>query len=511
MKKSGWATIGVLALAGLGITVGLTRAAANTPDPEAIAFAEAVITSNAVSAALPVPNSIEPNPEAPIELTLREPIDPDAFDGGALAVFGRWSGVMTGDVEVLDDGTRLRFEPDVPFQHGEAITVSLESGQPLAAGGTMADGFTWTFWIRPEPGSLDMIDRGERILLEDGETHVQPYGAYAGDFNLDGFPDLAIPNEVSADVRIMLNDGAGDYDEFRVLDIPGGNWPSPNEGADFDRDGITDFVVGNAGNDYVTLFRGDGEGWFDGGTNSSAGQNVRGVCIMDLNHDGWSDVASVNMAEGPDESKGNVAILLNDGSGTLVRSAEIPSPGRGEKTCAVGDANGDGHQDLFVGAFFTDEVLVFMGDGKGNLEFGQRQSSGGQPWMIVTGDVNGDGHVDVLSANRQGNNVGVLLGDGAGGLAAPITYATGGSPLAVDVGDLDGDGDLDVVTSDFDGNSFTVHENTGAGVLADPRSYAASASGSCAIIHDRDRDGDLDLTGVDETDDKIFLLENPGG
>jgi hypothetical protein len=81
--------------------------------------------------------------------------------------------------------------------------------------------------------------------------------------------------------------------------------------------------------------------------------------------------------------------------------------------------------------------------------------------MIVTGDVNGDGNVDVMAANREGNNVSVLLGDGAGGLAAPATYATGNSPLAVDVGDLDGD-------------------------------------------------GDLDLTGVDETDDKIFLLENPG-
>ena len=80
----------------------------------------------------------------------------------------------------------------------------------------------------------------------------------------------------------------------------------------------------------------------------------------------------------------------------------------------------------------------------------------------------------------------------------------------MDVGDIDGDGDLDVVTSDFDGNSFTVHENAGDGTLVDPRSYAASTNGSCVVIHDRDLDGDLDLTGVDETDDKIFLFENPG-
>jgi hypothetical protein len=507
---SGWIVAGITVVVAVVGGIALSGASSDAPAAE---FAFAAVTSDVVEGAIPAPNSIAPSPETPVELALREAVDPASFDASALAVFGRWSGVMAGEVTLLDGGRRIRFEPSQPFQHGEAVTVSLESGVPLASGGGMATGFTWNFWIQPEPGSLDMVDRGERLLLDDGEEHVQPYGAYSGDFNVDGYPDLAIPNEVSADVRIMLNDGTGNYDEFKILDIPGGSWPSPNEGEDFNGDGITDFVVGNAGNDLVTLFLGDGKGWFDEGSNTNSGQNVRGVCVMDLNHDGWPDVGTVNMAEGPDESKGNVAILLNDGDGTgnLTRTAEIPSPGRGEKSCAVGDANGDGHQDLFVAAYFTDEVILFLGDGKGNLELGQRQTAGGRPWMIVTGDVNGDGNVDVMSANREGNNVAVLLGDGAGGLAAPQTYTTGNSPLAVDVGDLDGDGDLDVVTSDFDGNSFTVHENAGDGTLINPRSYAASSAGSCAIIHDRDRDGDLDLTGVDETDDKIFLLENPGG
>ncbi len=497
----------VLFVTGFAATFLLTG---NEPVDEAMASVSSGSVS--VATAFPSPNSLGAASASPIELVLTEPLDPTSFDSEALSVFGRWSGVRAGSVELSEDGRRIRFEPAEPFQAGESVTASLRAGAKLASGDTMEDGFAWSFWIESAAGSLDMIDRGSRLVLDDGETHVQPYGAYAGDFNGDGYPDIAIPNEVTADVRVMFNDGTGDYNEFRVLDIPGGAWPSPNEGADFNGDGLTDFAVGNAGNDLVSVFLADGEGWFELGSNIPSGQNVRGVCVADFNQDGWPDIGAVNMSAGPEDSRGNVVVLLNDadGTGNLTRTAQVASPGRGEKTCATADVNLDGRTDLLVGAYFTDEVLVFLGDGRGGLTLGSRTRAGGKPWMIVAGDLNADGRPDVMSANREGNNVGVLLGDGAGGFDDPVTYETGDSPLAVDVGDIDGDGDLDVVTSDFDGNSFTVHENAGDGTLVDPRSYAASTNGSCVVIHDRDLDGDLDLTGVDETDDKIFLFENPG-
>ena len=50
-----------------------------------------------------------------------------------------------------------------------------------------------------------------------------------------------------------------------------GRGPVPNEGADFNGDGLTDFAVGNAGNDLVSVFLADGEGWFELGSNIPSG------------------------------------------------------------------------------------------------------------------------------------------------------------------------------------------------------------------------------------------------
>jgi hypothetical protein len=492
----------------LATAVALAMSSAGPADSELAAPGPSPV--ELVSQVLPEPNSATASIEAEIVLDLTAPIDVAAWDESALSVFGRWSGAAQGTTTLEENGTRIRFEPAQPFHAGEAVTATLRRDVRLASGEHTGNGYTWNFWIQPNPGSFAMIDHGARSVLGEGEEHVQPYGAYAGDYNGDGMPDLAIPNEVSADVRVMLNDGHGNYEDFYVLEMPGGNWPSPNEGADFNRDGITDFVVGNAGNDLVTLFTGDGQGGFEFAGNSPAGLNVRGVCIMDLNGDGWSDVATANMGSRRRNVEGHVSVLLNDGAGNLNRTASIESPGRGEKTCATGDANEDGIPDLFVGAYGSDEVLLFLGDGQGSLEFTTKVPAGGNPWMIVVADISGDGHVDVISSNRTGNNVAVLLGDGQGGLGAPTTYPVGGNPLAVDVGDLDGDGDLDVVTSEYEGNSYTVYENAGDGTLVSPRTLPGSGSGSCAVIHDRDRDGDLDITGIDEKTDKIVLFENPG-
>ncbi|MDH3252167.1 MAG: T9SS type A sorting domain-containing protein, partial [Ignavibacteria bacterium] len=337
-----------------------------------------------------------------------------------------------------------------------------------------------------------------------GEGRVQAYGAYAGDFNGDGFGDLSIPNELSDDVRLFLNDGTGRYSSFTVIPLPGGSVPSPNEGADFDNDGLLDLAVGNTGNDSVTVLLGNGGGGFVSSANYRASAAVRGLAVGDLDGDGDPDIVTANRAGN------NVSVLLNLGSGTFASPVQLEASGNQETACALADANHDGILDLFVGTFASNEIILMLGDGNGSFALSSKMPAGGRPWMIAVGDVNGDTNVDVVSANSFTGNASVLLGSGTGMLDSAKTYFSGDFVIAIDLGDLDGDGDLDMVTSNFGSADWRVYENAGNGTFVNTRRLRASTAGSCATLHDRDGDGDLDITGIDEIDDLIFLFENTG-
>ncbi len=472
-------------------------------------------SSEAVNPDAPSLQSVSPAPQrigAPrdsrIVIRFSDPINPSSVTSASVSVFGRWSGVIRGETELSEGNRVLTFIPDRAFLAGEWVSASLSGEVSTAGQGQVQSRYSWNFWAATRRTSLDLSEIGRREVRRPGEGLVQSYGAYAGDLDGDGFSDLMIPNEIANDVRVFMNDGSGDYGEFSIHPIPSGSVPSTNEGGDFNGDGITDLVVGNGGNNLVSLFIGLGGGSFQHSSNTVTGRSPTGACVLDLDGDGDPDVATANWRGAT--GSGDVSLLINDGSGNFSVSGSIETTARGGKTCAAADANGDGITDFFVGAVGSGDVVLFLGDGNGGLTLQQKISAGGNAWTIVPGDMNGDGHVDVVTSNRRQGTFSVILGDGNGNLQPATTYSTGDGALSVDVGDIDGDGDLDVVTSDFEGKSFSVHENLGGGEFSLRYTFEATGAGSCAIIYDRDGDGDLDVTGIDEIDDLIYLYENNG-
>ncbi len=455
------------------------------------------------------------NPEdLSISIEFDQALDLSTVDFSTFKITGRWTGpYREATISMENDNKTVRLLLDTekqPFNAGEWVTVYLTKGIKSATGEFLPKGYVWNFWIATKPGSLAQTKVKTIELRQPGEGLLQAYGAYAGDLNQDHFSDLTVVNETSDDLRILLNDGSGDYsvEEMTILSM-GTATPSPNEGADFNGDGDIDLAVCTAHDNELRVMFGDGEGSFYQQDDYETGENARGLAVLDYNGDGSEDILIVN------RGSHDVCLFTNDGLGGFTKQTlDLDPNGFGESGLAVADANNDGIQDLFVGNYTSQEVVAFLGDGDGNFTMNDKYSLSGndQPWMLCVGDFDGDGFADVASANSSGNSMSVHFNDGTGRFAAQffsISHPQALFPLAIDAGDLDGDGDLDLVTSNYQSATFTIYENNGQGDFSvSVQVLRSSDKASCAILHDRDNDGDLDITATDEGLDHVLLFEN---
>lgn len=455
-----------------------------------------------VDSVYPGNNSMFADRNTSVTIYFNTPVDENSISDTSVFIFGRWSGGKS--IKGVIIGNSITFHPDEQYSAGELVMVSLSKKLKNAEGESLQKGYSWLFWIKPDKGSLNLTRKKEINVRMPGEGWIQTYGAYAADLNNDGYTDFIVPNERPNDVRVFMNDSTGDYHDFVTYPMPGGSRPSTNEASDFNLDGKIDFAVGNSTNTKVTVFLGDGMGGFSSTNNYEADLQVRGLAVMDLDGDGFMDITTANR-EGS-----SVASLINSGNGMFNSPLIFNANSDGETGCFAADANNDGIMDLFVGALYSREIILLLGDGEGNLNFSSKVSTPGSPWMVAAGDIDGDGNVDCVSANSNNGTFSVVRGDGQGGLYPAVTYPAGGFPIAVDLGDLDGDGDLEVVVSNYSTGNYILYENDGIGNFINPDTLYAVTSGSCAVFHDRDNDGDLDMTGIDEIQDLLILFDNPG-
>ncbi len=439
---------------------------------------------------------------ASINVTFDTPIDLSTVAYGNFKVFGRWSGPAEVAFSMSNNDQSVEMTPFEPFMAGEQITVTLTKSIKSANGQNMEHSYVWYFWIRTNSTMGDPIITLDKTiqLREPGEGLLQSYGAYAGDLNNDGFSDLTVVNETSDDLRILLNDGTGDYNDFEIIPM-GSSTPSPNEGADFDGDGEIDLAVCTAHDNKMRVLFGDGTGTLSDIDNYTTGMNARGLGIIELNGDGNDDIVIAN------RQSSDLTFFINDGFGEFT-SMTIDPPGTGESGLVVTDFNNDGIQDLVVGMYTSEELVIMIGDENMGFTVSQVIPALGKPWMLTAGDIDNDGFVDIVSANSSGDNVMIFFNNGNGGIlySQNNVDALSSFPLAVDLGDLNGDGFLDIVASYYSSSNFNVMINDGNSGFELLTSLDAPNHASCAILHDRDNDGFLEISGTDEGDDVLLLF-----
>ncbi len=229
--------------------------------------------------------------------------------------------------------------------------------------------------------------------------------ASAGDINADGFSDVIIGNGgggafifTGSALGIASGTTAG------AITLSGGTGSffgaTVSSAGDVNGDGYSDVVVGNAASHaFVYLSAGSSINGstlptvLSGGTNF--GFSVAGA--GDVNGDAFGDIII-------GDENGNAAIYYGSAAG-VPATASITLTGTnnfGNSVASAGDINGDGYSDVIVGSTGSGSAFTYQGSPATSTNIATAvlngQNAGDQFGYSVAsaGDVNGDGYNDVI-------------------------------------------------------------------------------------------------------------------
>ena len=348
-------------------------------------------------------------------------------------------------------------------------TASITVFDPGPGGGVSNVVF---FEVTPSSPSIELATSG---ITNTGDN---PNSVTAGDFDGDGKLDLAVSDDNSNSIRILLGNGDGTFKPPVPYNV--GSASESVAVGDFNGDGKLDLAVADLDGGDIGVLLGNGDGTFEAAKHYGAGSVPYWVVAGDFNGDGKLDLAVTN------NGSSNFSVLLGNGDGTF-HSAVNYAVGLDPTGMAVGDFNGDGKLDLVVGG---NGISVFLGIGDGTFE-----SAGDYPVGAVSisvGDFNGDGTLDLAAADSQSTDISVLLGNGDGTFRTAVKYAVGSETTSVAVGDLNSDGKLDLAVADDFGNSVGVLLGNGDGTFKAVANYSAEDPRSVAV-GDFNGDGRLEI------------------
>jgi hypothetical protein len=399
--------------------------------------------------------------------------------------------VVTGDVTGDGRDDLLVRQPDgsLEVRPGTAggtfgpVSTTLKAFQGLdqvvAPGDLNGDGRSDLAARNPATGALVVF-----LQKSGGGFHRQRSGggwgsynlvAAAGDLDGDGHPDLVARD---AQGHLWLRSGRGDVTFGPAVQLPGryGRYDVIAGAGDLSRDGHADLLVREAttGNTYVLpgkgVVPGDGGGTFS----SRLGPITRfaGASLMAV-----GDVAGSKAADVVALDRGKVRAWVDPGGFDLGAPIDTGADlSRADKILVVGDWDGDGHGDVVTRQGTHGNLVLWRGNGRGQLTRAGVLGTGfgSVSRLTAVGDMTGDGYPDLIGQPR-GGVLTLYPGKGLAGFGKsyPVYGAvTHGTPIGV--GRWDADGTPDVLLRR--GPSVLLLHGNGPGGLHAPSTLSADLS-----------------------------------
>lgn len=484
-------------------------------------------------------------------------------EGGVFIYLGSQAGISTIPATILESNQSIS-------SYGSSVA---------SAGDVNGDGFSDIVIGANKYDNLFATDNGAVFIYSGAQSGIQTvpsmtlFGTQdgsqfgyavssAGDLNGDGYSDIIIgsPNYTSGQigegaVSVYLASWEGKGIENQAKAIIKGVWAGAAFGksvacaGDVNGDGFSDVIVGEPYRDNgASLQEGGAHVYFgstDGNlltksfiTSSQAGAEL-GISVAsagDVNGDGFSDIIVGAPSYDKNAADDGIALVFHGSAASVELSASkviLNSKVGAEMGFSVskaGDVNGDGFDDVIVGAPFYDNgannegaAFVYRSDEKGVdlgtmliVSMGQALAKFGYS-VAAAGDVNGDGYDDVIIGAHQYNMAG-LSDTGAGfvyygspaGVSLAITNvvylpkasAQAGKSVS-GAGDVNADGFDDVIVGvpfyddgiQFNEGAFLISYGSkdgiknGPGVVFEGNQTGAEMGNSVSSAGDIDGDG----------------------
>ncbi|MEL6851358.1 MAG: FG-GAP-like repeat-containing protein [Bacteroidota bacterium] len=294
------------------------------------------------------------------------------------------------------------------------------------------------------------------------------------DINLDGFPDVVIAgNNGNPFIRVYLNDGNGNLSFSAEAQALSQNLAAVEKGsldfADFDNDGDPDLLVSgqSLNGSFAEVYKNDrGQALIPLALNLSIGGEGKWA---DYDRDGLMDF----VLSGTDSGTPKTSLFHNEGDDTFAQidAAQSQLPDLTSARLDWGDADNDGFLDLALSGLNTGgnpEAAVYLNDGTGvfSSSFTFTDAARGD---IAFGDYNDDHLMDVvLTGEDNGSRIVRVEKNTGNGTFSTDAKATNNLAATSDFGaiawgDYNGDQKLDLLvsgeTSGAISSVFTVYRN----------------------------------------------------
>ncbi|CAF1311483.1 unnamed protein product [Adineta steineri] len=336
---------------------------------------------------------------------------------------------------------------------------------------------------------------------------LRPTSLTTGDFNNDGYLDIAGAFAANDSVGILFGYGNGAFQELIMYSAGYNSYPSEIISVDINHDNILDIIVANSGSSTLGILLNYGDGTFAPVMLFSTGNNSEpyGAATGDFNNDTHIDVVVANYRSN------SIGIFVGYGNGSygdviIYSTTDDSRP----QSVAVGDFNQDNQLDIVVANYRKDNMGIFIANGNATFQNQIVYSTGylSMPTFIIVDDFNSDNISDVAVSNKNSDNIGILYGYGNGTFASTALYPTGDgtSPQAIRSGDFNNDAAIDIAVVSPGNNYVLVLYGLGDGrFLLGPSYSTGTKSGPISLaVGDFDGNGRLDISTAN------YLMDNIG-